>query len=80
MTTDEALHRLNHKVAKEVEIVASELNSPGSAHGYAAGLRCVVFASLNALVDLDAPELRGDLERIRAYCDELLEEPDPPAE
>ena len=65
---------MNHKAEKHLELLALELVDLGSS-SYAAGIRALAFTSISLLANLDEPELASDLERIKSYCDELLEEP-----
>jgi hypothetical protein len=75
-----ALQQLNLRVGHVVEHGALSLLEAGGVNGYAAGLRSIIFTSLNKLDGLDAPERRHDLELIIAYCERLLEEDEPSTE
>jgi hypothetical protein len=64
------LDHLNYRAGKLVETGAFDLAELG-ASSYAAGVRMLLFHAINTLADLGGPELRSDLERIKAYCDEI---------
>ena len=75
LTPDEVkarhLHALNDLTEKTVEASAIDLKEVGFTT-YGAALRGQAVSSINVLCRLNEPSRISDLERIRAYIDEMI--------